>query len=69
MQLTIRGGLEQFLNVWAPPVKTCSPWSPCPVMLWIYGGGYKQGSASQDGAALSQAHGMVVVSPNYRTSP
>ena len=55
-----------MLNVWAPPESRCSPAKPCPVMQWIYGGGYKAGSASRDGARLAEAHDMVFVSANYR---
>ncbi|CCE01034.1 carboxylesterase family protein [Bradyrhizobium sp. STM 3809] len=54
-----------FLNVWAPSdVKD----GKLPVMVWIYGGGFQQGSAANpvfDGAALA-ARGVVVVSVNYR---
>ncbi|MGC2777484.1 MAG: carboxylesterase family protein [Bradyrhizobium sp.] len=54
-----------YLNVWAPSdVKD----GKLPVMVWIYGGGFQQGSAANpvfDGAALS-ARGVVVVSVNYR---
>ncbi|SFS20885.1 para-nitrobenzyl esterase [Granulicella pectinivorans] len=51
------------LNVWAP-VKA----NKLPVMVWIYGGGYQGGSASegrQDGEALAH-RGVIVVSMNYR---
>jgi para-nitrobenzyl esterase len=56
------------LNVWRPP----SP-GPHPVMVWIHGGGFIEGSAVQqyqgkalyDGAALA-ARDTVVVSLNYR---
>ena len=55
-----------YLNVWTPPGATAS--SRLPVMVWIYGGGFVAGSASeprQDGTALSRK-GVVVVSMNYR---
>ena len=53
------------LNVWtaAGPAG-----APRPVMVWIHGGGFHSGSASQatyDGAALARS-GVVLVSINYR---
>jgi para-nitrobenzyl esterase len=52
-----------YLNVWAP-VKA----KGAPVMVWIHGGGFVTGSASeprQDGERLA-AKGVVVVGINYR---
>ncbi len=52
-----------YLNVWAPPGA-----AKLPVMVWIYGGGFQAGSASeprQDGSKLA-TKGVVVVSMNYR---
>jgi para-nitrobenzyl esterase len=59
---------EQCLsaNVWAP-----SGDGPHPVLVWIYGGSFLTGAASQamyDGAALAR-RGAVVVSLNYRVGP
>jgi para-nitrobenzyl esterase len=54
-----------YLNVWTP-AKTSA--ERLPVMVWIYGGGFTYGSSSgaiYDGTRLS-AHGVVVVSFNYR---
>jgi para-nitrobenzyl esterase len=54
-----------YLNVWTPAT---SPAEGLPVMVWIYGGGFQAGSASeprQDGARLAEK-GVVVVSMNYR---
>jgi para-nitrobenzyl esterase len=54
-----------YLNVWTP-AKTAS--ERLPVMVWIYGGGFQAGSASeprQDGEHLARK-GVVVVSFNYR---
>ena len=54
-----------YLNVWAPSEKADGK---LPVMVWIYGGGFQQGSAANpvfDGARLA-AHGVIVVSINYR---
>jgi para-nitrobenzyl esterase len=54
-----------YLNVWTA-AKSSS--EKRPVMLWIYGGGYNVGSASQpdyDGEHLA-ARGAVVVTFNYR---
>ncbi len=52
-------------NVWTPATAANAK---LPVMVWIYGGGFQAGSASeprQDGARLA-AKGVVVVSFNYR---
>ena len=54
-----------YLNVWAP---AGTPDRHLPVMVWIYGGGFQQGSAANpvfDGTALA-GRGVVVVSLNYR---
>ena len=55
-----------FANVWAP-----TGGGPHPVLVWIYGGSFLTGAASQamyDGAALAR-RGAVVVSLNYRVGP
>jgi para-nitrobenzyl esterase len=54
-----------YLNIWMPanPAQ-----GKLPVMVWIYGGGFRAGGASeprQDGGNLSKL-GVVVVSFNYR---
>lgn len=54
-----------YLNVWTP---ASSARQRLPVMVWIYGGGFKGGSSSlpyYDGDALARK-GVVVVSFNYR---
>jgi para-nitrobenzyl esterase len=54
-----------YLNVWTP---TTSADARLPVMVWIYGGGFQAGSASeprQDGENLAKK-GVIVVSLNYR---
>ena len=54
-----------YLNVWTP---AASVQERLPVMVWIYGGGYSAGAASeprQDGENLARK-GVVVVSMNYR---
>ncbi len=54
-----------YLNVWTPAE---SPTAKLPVMVWIYGGGFVAGAASeprQDGSFLAKK-GVVVVSMNYR---
>jgi para-nitrobenzyl esterase len=54
-----------YLNVWTP---ANSAQAHLPVMVWIYGGGFNAGSASeprQDGENLAKK-GVVVVSFNYR---
>jgi para-nitrobenzyl esterase len=53
------------INVWAP--KTAMS-TKLPVMVWIYGGAFRNGSAAlpiYDGIDLAK-HGVVVVSFNYR---
>lgn len=57
-----------FLNVWTP---ASAANAKLPVMFWIYGGGFNEGSgavAVYDGAALAKK-GVVVVSVNYRVGP
>jgi para-nitrobenzyl esterase len=54
-----------YLNVWTPAT---SEKAHLPVMVWIYGGGFGAGAASeprQDGTNLAKK-GVVVVSMNYR---
>jgi para-nitrobenzyl esterase len=54
-----------YLNVWTPSTLVQAR---LPVMVWIYGGGFSAGSASeprQDGENLAKK-GVVVVSLNYR---
>ena len=54
-----------YLNVWTP---AASAEARLPVMVWIYGGGFAAGAASeprQDGENLAKK-GVVVVSMNYR---
>ena len=53
-----------YLNVWAPPAGK----QPHPVLMWVHGGAFVVGSASQplyDGASLAR-RGVVVVTLNYR---
>jgi len=57
-----------YLNVWTA-AKSAS--EKHPVMVWIYGGGFNTGSASQpdyDGGNLAKK-GVVVVTFNYRLGP
>ena len=54
-----------YLNVWTP---AAGAEAKLPVMVWIYGGGFAAGAASeprQDGEHLA-GKGVVVVSMNYR---
>jgi carboxylesterase type B len=54
-----------YLNVWTPANK---PTDKLPVLVWIYGGGFQEGSTSvtiYDGLGLA-TKGVVVVSMNYR---
>lgn len=53
------------LNIWAPAHA-----HDCAVLLWIHGGGYVGGSASQldfDGARLAASQNIVVSTVGYRT--
>lgn len=53
------------LNVWTPKAE---PGAKLPVMVWIYGGGFLNGSSAlplYDGTDLAK-HGVIVVSLNYR---
>lgn len=69
--LPLGDGVEQdedclFLNVWAPDAAALAP---RPVMVWLHGGAYVFGAASQrtyDGARLATAGDVVVVTLNYR---
>jgi len=66
--MLVRANLPQSedcltLNVWTPPGAT-----NLPVMVWIHGGGFTQGTSSLplfNGAALAH-RGVVLVSFNYR---
>lgn len=56
-----------FLNVWTPPGIT--PDAAKPVMVWVHGGAYIFGAASQplyDGRVLATRGDVVVVTLNYR---
>ncbi len=57
-----------YLNVWTPARKAGDK---LPVMVWIHGGGFNFGAASQpeyDGRTLAR-QGVVVVTLNYRLGP
>lgn len=51
-----------YLNVWAPADAAGRPY---PVMVWIHGGGFIQGSGRLNGETLAK-RGVVLVSINYR---
>jgi para-nitrobenzyl esterase len=56
-----------YLNVWGP----AKSGAKLPVLVWIHGGGYTTGAASQplyDGESLARK-GAVVVTLNYRLGP
>lgn len=56
-----------YLNVWSPAVAG----GPRPVLFFIYGGGFTEGSINvplYDGAALARK-GVIVVAANYRVGP
>jgi para-nitrobenzyl esterase len=53
------------VNIWAPPQSPGASW---PVMVWVHGGGFFRGSASEplyDGASFAR-QGVVLVSLQYR---
>ncbi|WP_368497531.1 carboxylesterase/lipase family protein [Herbiconiux sp. A18JL235] len=57
------------VNVWAPEGPPPEGREGRPVMVWIHGGGYFQGSTAQryyDGSRLAERGDVVVVSINYR---
>lgn len=57
-----------YLNVWTPKD---TKGGSLPVMLWLHGGGYMGGSASEahyNGANLAK-RGIILVSANYRLGP
>ena len=59
-----------FLNIWRPNGTTSS--DSLPVAVWIHGGGFTSGAGSDwhyDGTNFATAHGMVVVTINYRLGP
>ena len=57
-----------YLNIWAPAGKATAHW---PVIVWIHGGGYSNGSASMPlywGDRLARK-GVIVVTIAYRLGP
>lgn len=61
---TIPGDDILNLNVWAPADRT----EPLPVLVWIHGGGFFEGSSANpwyEGSAFAR-RGLVIVSINYR---
>ena len=57
-----------YLNVWTPTSAVAARAEPRPVMVWIHGGAFLNGSGinpAYDGGALARK-GVVVVSINYR---
>jgi para-nitrobenzyl esterase len=54
-----------FLNIWTPLKRTGEK---LPVLVWLYGGGFVAGAASEpryDGENLAKK-GVIVIEPNYR---
>ncbi|MFJ5779496.1 carboxylesterase/lipase family protein [Streptomyces sp. NPDC093094] len=52
-----------YLNVWTPAP---TGGRPLPVLVWLHGGGNVYGAGSDYNASRLAAHGMVVVTVNYR---
>ena len=54
------------LNIWAPPA---AEGASHPVMVWIHGGAYVNGTGASDwfdGTSFAVNHGVVLVTINYR---
>ena len=57
-----------YLNVYKPRAATDG--SPLPVMMWLHGGGFVNGSGNAfNGAFLAQTANVIVVTVNYRLGP
>eukprot|EP00992_Anisonema_acinus_P009515 TRINITY_DN5735_c0_g1_i1.p1 TRINITY_DN5735_c0_g1~~TRINITY_DN5735_c0_g1_i1.p1 ORF type:complete len:523 (+),score=129.82 TRINITY_DN5735_c0_g1_i1:34-1569(+) len=56
-----------FLNIYTPA--TASPADPLPVFFWIHGGGDLYGRGAEYNGTSLAAHGLVVVTVNYRLGP
>jgi para-nitrobenzyl esterase len=57
-----------YLNIWAPKTNARSP---LPIIVWIYGGGYRNGSAAMPlywGDRLARK-GVIVITVAYRLGP
>merc|ERR1712166_918174 len=57
------------LSVYVPA--SCTSGSPCPVMQWIHGGAWIEGSnygitGNYDGSHLASKYDMIIVAGNYR---
>jgi para-nitrobenzyl esterase len=53
-----------YLNIWTPGLE-----GERPVLVWLHGGAFLEGAASQawyDGSVLARRGDIVVVTPNYR---
>mmetsp|Transcript_15423 Transcript_15423/g.43723 ORF Transcript_15423/g.43723 Transcript_15423/m.43723 type:complete len:529 (+) Transcript_15423:45-1631(+) len=58
-----------YLNVYTPAA-TAPGGGGWPVMMWVHGGGYSQGSPqSYNGTRLAGMHNVVVVTISYRLGP
>lgn len=59
-----------YLNVWVPPATPGHARDRLPVMVWLHGGQYLRGAASQyDGAQLAGLGHVIVVTMDYRLGP
>src|SRR5277367_5611126 len=59
-----------YLNLWAPVGNRSN--AELPVMVFSYGGGFRQGSASTplySSGGLPESTGIILVTVNYRVSP
>ncbi|CAF4505602.1 unnamed protein product [Rotaria sp. Silwood1] len=63
-----------YLNIWAPRAPPSTSSTGYPVMLWIHGGGFQEGSSTQiiyDGLswtneAIQENNSFIIVTINYR---
>jgi carboxylesterase type B len=65
----IETGSCLYLNIFAPTLQR--GFAKKTVMVYLYGGGFQQGSPSldmYDGSSLAANQDVIVVVPNYRTS-
>ena len=66
-------GNEDCLYLQLAVPKKCTVQSPCPVLVWIYGGAFIVGDDNEYGfynpVELARRHEVVVVAANYRLGP
>lgn len=59
-----------YLNVYSPRPRTAGEQGRLPVMVWLHGGGFINGSGNAfNGALLAKTADVIVVTVNYRLGP